>query len=261
MVVEQEKIDSYISLSEQLVTNEDEIKRLIAFLDLTSLNDDDNEQTIIELCQRAQSPLGNVAAVCVFPQFVAIAKQCLAETDIRIATVCNFPSGNQEPDIIYAEIEQAISDGADEIDMVIPHHRYAVGETQSSIELVKAAKQLCGPNVCLKVILEITGLFDVHIIHRASCDIIAAGADFIKTSTGKMAPGATPEGAWAMLHAIKTSGKTNVGFKAAGGVREIQQALLYKAIAKHLLGAEWVTPEHFRIGASQLLPNILNAVL
>ena len=257
MVVDLEKIDTYVQLSEQLIATQDELIKLISYIDLTSLNNDDTEQTIIDLCQMAQTPYGNVAAVCVYSQFVNIAKQYLADTGIKIATVCNFPSGNQTPDIIYQEIEKAIADGANEIDMVMPHHKYAIGETQSTIDLVKTAKQLCGPEILLKVILEINKLFDVHVIHQASCNIIAAGADFIKTSTGKMTPGATPEGAWAMLYAIKLSGKSHVGFKAAGGVREVSQALLYKAISKHLLGQAWVTPKHFRLGASQLLPNIL----
>jgi len=251
------KLNSYIESSKKNSQNLSEVKQLIGFLDLTSLNQEDTETSIINLCEQAQTPFGNVAAVCIFSKFVSLAQKCLKNTDIHIATVCNFPSGNQEFDLIYQEINQAIEDGASEIDMVIPYHKYAIGKTRSTKELVADAKKLCGPNVSLKVILEINRLLDAHLIYQASLDVIESGADFIKTSTGKMKPGATAEGAWAMLSALKTSQKSGVGFKAAGGIRDITQALTYKTIAKHLMGTQWVTPKHFRIGASQLLSNIL----
>ena len=256
MFISLDKIGFYNELANNAIFDKAQTQALIQYLDLTSLNSDDTPETIETLCQQAVTRHGNVAAVCIYPKFVKQAKALLENTDIKIATVCNFPSGNANQALVLREIENALADGANEIDMVIPHQSYVIGQVQPTTGLIKAAKQLCSDKACLKVILEVGGLFDLHKISQASTDALASGADFIKTSTGKVPNGATPAAAFVMLSAIKAGGG-KAGFKAAGGVRSVKQAIGYVAIAKQLMGNEWVTPDHFRIGASSLLNEIL----
>ena len=254
--IDPQSLATLITLSTEQARHSESVLALIPYLDLTSLNPTDSEDTILRLCQQAQTSYGQVAAICIWPKFVALAADLLKNTAIHIATVCNFPEGSQAPQQIYQEIEHAIRAGVHEIDMVIPYQAYVMGNSQAALELVKAAKDLCGQTICLKVILETGYWEDTCLLYDASQAIIAAGADFLKTSTGKIARGASPEAAWVLLHAIKAN-NPQVGFKAAGGVKDIQSALLYRSIAAQILGSEWVTPQHFRIGASQLLTHIL----
>lgn len=236
---------------------------ILTVMDLTSLNESDTETSITAFCQKAVTPFGHVAAVCVFPQFVKQVKAALNDSTVKIATVANFPRGNEAIDDVISSISQSIRDGAQEIDVVFPYERYLAGDVEFSIDFIKKCKAACGERILLKVILE-TGAFpDTQMIAAASRDMILAGADFLKTSTGKIAEGATPQAATAMLMAIKEmSAELNrkVGFKASGGVRTIEQASEYIDLAIKIKGPDWVTPHTFRLGASQLLDVVLQVL-
>ncbi|MGY3858006.1 deoxyribose-phosphate aldolase [Aeromonas intestinalis] len=232
----------------------------ISLMDLTSLNDDDTDARILALCQQAATPHGHTAAVCVYPRFVALARQALAAqhtSAIKVATVVNFPGGDQEPDAVLAETRAALADGADEIDLVIPWRALMAGDEAPARALVRRCKALCGDRV-LKVIIESGELKTPALIRAASLLAIEEGADFIKTSTGKVPVNATPEAARIMLAAIADSGaRQRVGFKAAGGVRSAQEAADYLGMAQELLGERWPDEAHFRFGASSLLTQLL----
>ncbi len=231
----------------------------LSLIDLTSLSEDDTEGKIAALCRRAVTKRGPVAAVCVYPQFVAFAKKQLAGSTVKIATVANFPEGTTPLKKVIKEVEQAIVNGADEVDVVWPYQTYLSGKIDSVGNMVRACSLACGHQVHLKVILE-TGAFpDTETIYSASRLIIDAGADFLKTSTGKIEIGATLEAATAMLLAIKES-EQSVGFKAAGGIRTTQQAGEYLNIAKHVMGQGWISQNTFRFGASSLLDDILKTL-
>lgn len=231
-------------------------QEIISYIDLTSLNETDDESTIEQLCKKAKTPLGHVAAVCVYPKFVSLAVALLRDTHIRVATVCNFPHGTQSLPQTRDEILEAIEDGAHEIDVVMPYIAYLQGEILFTQNFIASCKSTCDQKALLKVILETGALKDREIIAAASFDAINGGADFIKTSTGKYPVGATPRAAEIMLKAIHAS-EYDVGFKAAGGIRTIEQAQTYIQLAKTIMGADWITPAVFRIGASQLLSELL----
>jgi deoxyribose-phosphate aldolase len=236
-------------------------EKLISLLDLTSLNDSDTDATIIKLCKDAQTPLDNVAAVCVFPKFVALAKKELAGTDIKIATVANFPTGDEDEAVVLDTVKKALHDGADEIDLVIRFKDYLKGTNKTSIDLIKKCRKVCGDNIVLKTILETGALKKPELIRKASMDAIAAGSDFLKTSTGKVPIGATPEAASVMLETIldaKLEKRGLAGLKVSGGVKTFAQALEYMALVAEILGDAWIDPISFRIGASSLLQDILN---
>lgn len=223
---------------------------LTKFIDLTTLSDNDTHESVKQLCEKALALPQKVAAICVYPQFIDTVKQSLANSDIKICTVANFPEGSTDIDKTVKTIFNAMVKGIDEIDIVMPYHAYLTGE--NLIEpFVKICKQACGSKVILKIILETGALQTAEKIQAASKAAIAGGADFIKTSTGKFAVNATLEGSEIMLTVIKDSGK-NIGFKAAGGIRTAEQAKAFVALAEKIMGSEWVTPENFRIGTSTL---------
>ena len=233
-------------------------KEAIGLMDLTTLNDDDTDVKVIALCHQAKSPAGNTAAVCIYPQFIPAARKTLDEqgTDtIKIATVTNFPHGNDDIDKAVLETKEAVALGADEVDVVFPYKALISGDEKVGYELVKACKEICG-EILLKVIIESGELKDPTLIRKASEIAIDAGADFIKTSTGKVPVNATLEAAKIMLEVIKEL-NTNVGFKAAGGVKDAQTAKAYLDLAREILGDDWVNADHFRFGASSLLNNLL----
>jgi len=236
------------------------IKQLaIDCLDYTSLNETDTEDDIRTLLQTAITPLGHVAAICIYPEFVDFAKRERQEKAVNIATVANFPDGDGSlNDVIFA-VKTSLFDGADEIDIVLPYKAYLAGNKTDAINLIETAKSICGDKT-LKVILETGALKDLSIIAAASHDCLTAGADFLKTSTGKIATGATLEAAAIMLQTIKTYRQTHqrtVGFKASGGVRTAKEAAQYIALATKIMGSGWVSRETFRIGASSLLIDLL----
>ncbi len=234
----------------------DTLIAIIGLLDLTALNDSDTDEYIRTLCKKAVTKYGSVACVCIYQQFVPIAKKSLSDPSIKIATVSNFPSGGDDIDATTLDIAQSIAWGANEIDIVMPYHRFLKGDDNFTFDFISACKKVCGEKAQLKVILETGALINNDNIYRASTVAINAGANFIKTSTGKIAIGATIPAAEAMLHAIRDSGR-DVGFKASGGVRSVSDATAYVQLASDIMGTEWVNADHFRIGASALLDNLL----
>lgn len=237
--------------------------RALKLMDLTTLNDDDTNEKVIALCHDAKTAVGNTAAICIYPRFIPIAKKTLREQgtpEVRIATVTNFPHGNDDIDIAVTETKAAVAYGADEVDVVFPYRALIAGNEEVGFNLVKKCKAACG-DITLKVIIETGELKEEALIKKASQICIEAGADFIKTSTGKVPVNATPEFARMMLEVIRDMGVAKtVGFKPAGGVRTAEDAQAYLAMADELLGAEWADNMHYRFGASSLLTNLLNTL-
>jgi len=238
----------------------------LQLMDLTSLTDQESNEDIIALCQQAKSRVGNTAAICIFPRFIPVAKQQLAaqgngqgRDKINIATVTNFPHGNSNIDIAVAETKAAVAYGADEVDVVFPYKALMSGDTEVGFSLIKACKAVCPNDVLLKVIIESGELHTPELIKQASEIAIKAGADFIKTSTGKVSVNATPLAAEIMLKVIAAT-NNQVGFKAAGGVKNANDAKVYMSLAATVLGESWVTSAHFRFGASGLLNNLLSTL-
>jgi deoxyribose-phosphate aldolase len=230
-------------------------RRALACLDLTNLDADCDEAAITELCRRAVTPHGPVAAVCIWPDFVAQAKVELANTPVRIATVVNFPDGEAPLEETRAETRLALADGADEIDMVVPWRMISWGHPEAVAASVREIKDICG-SATLKAILETGEIADDRLIRRAADEALAGGADFLKTSTGKVPVNATPEAAAILLEAIQASGR-DVGLKPAGGVRTVADAGVYLALCDRMMGEGWATPARFRVGASGLLAALL----
>ncbi|WP_421670581.1 deoxyribose-phosphate aldolase [Rahnella sp. EDr1-12] len=240
-------------------------QRALNLMDLTTLNEDDTDAKVIALCHQAKSPAGNTAAVCIYPRFIPIARKTLREQgtpDIRIATVTNFPHGNDDLEIALAETRAAIAYGADEVDVVFPYRALMAGNEQVGFEMVKQCKEACAAaNVLLKVIIETGELKQDALIRKASEIAIKAGADFIKTSTGKVPENATLHSAELMMTVIAEMGVCkDVGFKPAGGVKTAEDAAQYLALADRLLGREWADSRHFRFGASSLLASLLTTL-
>lgn len=234
------------------------ISQIISLIDLTNLNDNCDKAAIETLCDQATTIAGPVAAVCVWPQYVKTARVCIGENSpIKIATVANFPSGD-EPLATTAElISKAIDEGANEIDYVLPYADLVNGKQQRVASAMRDVRSLVPNSVALKVILETGELATSELIRSASTIAIEHGADFLKTSTGKVPVNATPEAAATMLDTIAASGK-NIGFKAAGGIKTIDDANTYLELAEDRLGKDWATPAHLRLGASSLLENALS---
>lgn len=228
-------------------------RRCLAALDLTLLDEDADRARVEALCDAARTPFGAVAAVCVHPEWIAT---CRARVDVPVATVVNFPDGSADADRASRETRRAIAAGAREIDLVFPYRAFLAGDVENVGALLRTVKSTCASRAALKVILESGVIGDDSAVRRASALAIEAGADFLKTSTGKTPAGATPEAARAMLETIRSTG-ARCGFKASGGVRDLDTAAIYFALADSILGAGRATPARFRIGASALLTEIL----
>lgn len=232
----------------------------LQLMDLTSLNENDTPDVIINLCKNAQTEFAKVAAVCVYSQFIQTAKAQLAEqncSDVKVATVTNFPHGGSDIELAVNETRAAIELGADEVDVVFPYQALMAGDKALGFELVKQCKAVCSDRT-LKVIIETGELKTPELIKLASEISINAGADFIKTSTGKVPVNATLESAAIMLNVIKEmSVADRVGFKAAGGVRTAKEAKEYLALTASIFDQDWINPKHFRFGASSLLSDLL----
>jgi len=239
--------------------NKAEIIKMIALLDLTALNIDDTAMSVEKLCQAAKTPIGHVAAVCVYSRFLPIVTNKLSASNIKVATVVNFPSGQATKDEVLAEIDAALLQGADEIDMVIPYQQCLLGELKSALDLVASAKDRCA-NASLKVILETGAFANAQLLAKLSYAVLVAGADFLKTSTGKIPIGATLPAAKILLSAIAEFYRKNGtwrGFKVSGGVREIATAKQFMLLAEKICGSGYTQAKTFRIGASSLLNNLL----
>lgn len=233
----------------------------LGLMDLTTLNDNDTNEVVAALCKQARSPAGETAAICIYPQFIPVAKKAFAQlaiSNVEIATVTNFPHGNDNIAVAVNETKNAVELGADEVDVVFPYRALIAGDAQVGFDLVKACKTACG-DVMLKVIIESGELKTPALIKQASEISIDAGADFIKTSTGKVAVNATLESAAIMLNVIKEKNR-DVGFKAAGGVRTAADAKEYLDLTASIMGAEWINAKHFRFGASSLLADLLSTL-
>lgn len=233
--------------------------RVIGLIDLTNLSDDCSENDVVELCSRAHGPHGNVAAVCVWPRFVSRAVRELTATDVRVATVVNFPHGRDSVDQVVDSVKRCVADGADEIDLVIPYEKFRDSSDDEGdravVHMVAKVKESLPENRLLKVILETGELRDRDLVDRAARLAVASGADFIKTSTGKTPVSATPEAVETMLSVLRESPRIDrrVGIKPSGGIRTVDEAARYLAMADRIMGPDWATPETFRFGASGLL--------
>jgi deoxyribose-phosphate aldolase len=226
-------------------------RRALACLDLTDLSDACSEASIDALCARAHGPHGSVAAVCVWPQFVSRARRLLADTPVRIATVANFPAGAEDVDRVVEDAAEALGDGAHEIDLVLPWRALLRGDAEAAREMAAALRDVVDGDRLLKVILETGELRDPGAIEAASRLAVEAGADFIKTSTGKTPVSATLPAAEIMLGVIKDAGRP-VGLKPSGGIRTLDDARAYLGLADRLMGPGWAAPATFRLGASGL---------
>jgi deoxyribose-phosphate aldolase len=231
-------------------------RRAIALLDLTDLSNGLDEAGVERLCARAVTPLGPVAAVCLWAGFVPQARRLLRGTPVRIATVVNFPAG--EDDVMRAadEARYALLDGADEIDVVLPWRSLIAGRQEVVGALLGAVRAVVPPGKTLKTILETGELKTPALIRAAARIAIGTGADIIKTSTGKTEVSATPEAVRLMLEEIRASGR-RVGLKPSGGIRTADDARAYLALADEIMGEGWARPETFRFGASGLLDALL----
>lgn len=224
--------------------------RALALLDLTDLSDQASEAGTLQLCARAVAAPGPVAAICIWPRFVGVARQALRESPVQIATVVNFPAGGSKCSLVAGDIAEALSDGADEIDLVLPWRAFLDGDREIAREMVAAAKDQCGDKL-LKVILESGEYPDLGKVEAASELAVAAGADFIKTSTGKTAHSASLPAVETMLGVIKAATRP-VGIKPSGGIRTLADTSAYLALADAIMGPDWAKPTSFRFGASGL---------
>jgi deoxyribose-phosphate aldolase len=236
-------------------------QKSLTLLDLTSLNDSDSDESIRALAKAADTKFGPPAALCVYPRFVATARQTLDSLGLArvpVATVANFPVGTTDIDATLADIALGLSAGAAEIDVVFPWRALLAGDADSGVRLLAACREETSA-VTLKVIIESGALAEESLIRQAAEIAIAAGADFVKTSTGKTAVSATLSAAEVILQAIRASGE-KIGFKASGGVRTVDEAAAYLALAEQIMGPDWITPKTFRFGASSLLGALLAAL-
>ncbi|HKO01814.1 MAG TPA: deoxyribose-phosphate aldolase [Thermoanaerobaculia bacterium] len=239
---------------------------VISMMDLTTLEGKDTRGKVWALCQKAMRPdpsdrdVPHVAAVCVYPTMIGFVKEALGDSDVRVASVATgFPSGQTFTEIKVSETRQTVAAGADEIDMVIDRGAFLSGDYQKVFDEIADVKEACGP-AHLKVILETGELANYDQVRRASLIAMFAGADFIKTSTGKAPTNATLPVTLVMLEAIRdfqhATGK-KIGMKPAGGISNAKLALAYLVLLYETMGPDWMNPELFRFGASTLLNDVL----
>ncbi|MCD7901190.1 MAG: deoxyribose-phosphate aldolase [Bacteroides sp.] len=250
--------------------NTPEVKKfLFSCIDLTTLNNTDSDESVMKFTERVNEfenefpDLENVAAICVYPNFTPIVRDTLVADNVKIASVsAGFPSAQTFVEVKIAETAMAVMEGADEIDIVLSIGKFLSEDYEGMCEEIQEIKDVCKDNH-LKVILETGALKTSSSIKKASLLSIYSGADFIKTSTGKQQPAATPEAAYVMCETIKeyyqlTGNK--IGFKPAGGINTVNDALIYYTIVKEILGKEWLTNKLFRIGTSRLANVLLSDI-
>lgn len=246
------------------------LKTIFSCIDLTSLNTTDSTASIEAFCEKVEGfsrvypQMPNLAAVCVYPAFTSVLKARLSNLPVKRAVVsAGFPSSQTFLDLKIRETRKALDMGANEIDIVLSVGEFLEGNYEFVLEEISAIKGVMEENY-LKVILETGALETPENIWEASLLAMQGGADFIKTSTGKLSPAATPEAAWVMMHAIEAwhrEKKRKVGFKAAGGISTSRQACIYFHMVQMVLGEEWISPDLFRIGASRLANNLLSDIV
>ena len=259
-------IEKYVAENNTL-----EVKKfLFNCIDLTTLKTEDSEESVLKFTERVNDfedkypDLKNVAAICVYPCFAKIVSQSLEVEDVNIACVsAGFPSSQTFTEVKVAETALALADGATEIDIVIPVGKFLSGDYEGMCDEIEEIKNICGERH-LKTILETGALKTAENIMKASILSMYSGADFIKTSTGKQEPAATPEAAYVMCRAIKAyyeqTGR-KVGFKPAGGINCVNDALVYYTIVKEVLGEEWMDNHLFRLGTSRLANLLLSEIV
>jgi deoxyribose-phosphate aldolase len=261
-----ERIARFRSRSIKTASKKEGLKLAVSMIDLTTLEGGDSRGKVLQLCYKAMHPhdsyIGTpkVAAVCVYPSLVSIAKKALEGSGINVASVATaFPSGQTALKIKINEVKSAVDQGADEVDMVISRGQFLSGNYRYVFDEIAAVKEACG-NAHLKVILETGELETLDNVRKASEIAIYAGADFIKTSTGKVQPAATMHVTYVMLDAIKDyylkTGKM-IGMKPAGGISNAKLALQYLVMLNEVLGEKWMNKNYFRFGASSLLNDLL----
>lgn len=261
-----------ILLDEHLEENNNvEVKKiLLNSVELTTLNTTDSEETVMAFCEKVNDfddiypELGHVATVCVYPNYAKICHDTIEVDDVKIACVSgSFPSSQTFIEVKVAETALAIKDGADEIDIVMPVGKFISEDYESVCDDISELKSVCGDHK-LKVILETGALKAASNIKKASLLAMYSGADYIKTSTGKMEPAATPEAAFVMCQAIKEyydKTGTKIGFKPAGGMKTVKDALTYYTIVKEILGEEWLNNDMLRLGTSSLANKLLSDII
>ena len=261
----QQRIEQIVAEQTQISDRKESLARIFQSIDFTTLEAFDNEEKINDFCAKAlafpkQEPYLSVPAICIYSPFVKQAKQLLKGSGIHVATVaCAFPSGQMPFDLKVKEVEYCVEQGADEVDMVISRGTFLAGNYDEVFNEIKTIKATC-KDAHLKVILETGELKTVQNIRKASELAILAGADFIKTSTGKVPVAATPLAAIIMIDTIKehyeTTGK-KVGFKPAGGMKTPEDAMTYYYLVKGILGKQWLNKNLFRVGTSRLAGQIV----
>lgn len=264
------RVDEALSRQSRLCDRNESLKTIFQCIDFTTLEAFDNETKINDFCSKALSFKDNdlhisVPAVCIYSPFVMQAKELLRGSGIKVATVaCAFPSGQMPFELKRREVEYCVEQGADEVDMVISRGTFLAGRLDEVYEEIKSVREACAPPVRLKVILETGELKSVENIRRASEIAINAGADFIKTSTGKSSVSATPLAAIIMCDTIKeyfeATGRM-VGFKPAGGMSTIDDALTYFYIVREVLGERWLNKDYFRVGTSRLAGKVMDELM
>lgn len=266
----QQRIDDILSQTLPHIDRQKALRTILSCIDLTTLEGADTHAKVEQMAQKALAfkdearKVPAVAAVCVYPTLVATAAHVLADTPLHVASVAGaFPAGQSPIDIKVAEVRYAVAQGAHEIDMVISRATFLEGQYEVVAEEVRAIKQACG-KAHLKVILETGELKTVENIRKASEICILAGADFIKTSTGKIAEAATLPAFLVMIDTIKeyyqATGKM-IGIKPAGGISDTETALQYYALLEEVLGEPWLNNTYFRVGASRLADKVLAEIL
>jgi deoxyribose-phosphate aldolase len=257
------------ALAKRSIKRESKLQALelaVRMMDLTTLEGADTPGKVAALCSKAVRPdpvdttVPSVAAVCVYPNLVPTAKQRLRDTGVKVASVATaFPSGQSPLDVKLADVRDAVEFGADEVDMVIDRGAFLSGRYAKVYDEIVKVKEASG-DAHLKVILETGELGTYDNVRRASLLAMAAGADFVKTSTGKISPAATLPVALCMLEAVRDvyeeTGRV-VGFKPAGGIRASKQAIQHLVVVHETLGVDWLTPDRYRFGASSLLNDVL----
>lgn len=249
----------------------DVLRFLLSTIELTSLKVTDNEDSILQMVERVNSfvndnpALPHPAGICVYPRFVNIVSNSLEVDEMEISTVCGgFPSSQTFPELKTVETALAVKDGATEIDAVLPVGFFLAEDYDTIYNEIDEIKLACGQDVPLKIILETGALQTAVNVKKAAILAIYSGADYIKTSTGKIEPGATPSAVYTMCQTIREYYEqtgTAIGIKIAGGVRTTEDALKYYTIVKEVLGEEWLNNRLFRIGASGLANNILSEII
>jgi deoxyribose-phosphate aldolase len=237
------------------------VRRIVSLMDLTSLNETDDAAAIVRLSGLAVSKAGTVAAVCTWPRFLSVARNALHGTGVPIAVVTNFPSGAATAEQAAGETAAAVDHGADEVDVVFPYRALLAGDAAVGLALVQKCRDACGNRAILKVILETGQLRSPDTVRRAAEIAVAGGAQFLKTSTGKTLPGATPEAAAVLLDVIAQARNrgTAVGLKISGGIRDVAAARAFLDQYELRFGSGSATPANFRIGASTLLSDLFDS--